>query len=61
MLQSTPEKQKPARPFRAHTTLTSTDLIRVNRATVRESRAHRHWPQEVVQTFLAAEVIKRKR
>ncbi len=39
--------------------LSSIDLTRVNRATVRESSAHRHWPPEVVTSFLAAEVIKR--
>lgn len=61
MLQSTTETHKPARALRAQTSLTSTDLIRVNRATVRESLAHRHWPQEVIQTFLAADVIRRKR
>lgn len=41
--------------------LTSTDVTRVNRATVRESANHRHWPPEVVQTFMVAEVIKRQR
>ena len=39
--------------------LSSIDLTRVNRATVRESSAHRHWPPEVVTSFLAADVIKR--
>lgn len=37
--------------------LTSTDVIRVNRATIREGKAHRHWPREVVEKFLEAEVI----
>jgi hypothetical protein len=41
--------------------LTSTDLTRVNRATVRESTDHRHWPSDVVQTFMMADVIKRNR
>jgi hypothetical protein len=40
--------------------LTSNDLIRVNRATVRESTAHRHWPREVILKFLAADVINDK-
>ncbi len=40
--------------------LTSTDEIHVNRATVRESNAHRHWPRYVVERFIAAEVITRK-
>jgi len=39
--------------------LSSIDVTRVNRATVRESFAHRHWPPDVVTSFLAAEVIKR--
>src|SRR5688572_10129493 len=39
--------------------LSSTDVTRVNRATVRESREHRHWPPEVVLTFMRADVIKR--
>jgi hypothetical protein len=37
-----------------------TDMVRVNRATVRESTAHRHWPPEVVAQFLQAEVIRTK-
>lgn len=41
--------------------LTSTDLVRVNRATVRESNARRAWPPEVVAKFLAVEVIRRTR
>jgi hypothetical protein len=41
--------------------LTSTDVTRVNRATVRESIDHRHWPPGVVQTFMLADVIKRNR
>ena len=40
--------------------LTLADVTRVNFATVREGTEHRHWPPEVVITFLAAEVIKRK-
>ena len=40
--------------------LSTTDVMRVNRATVRESREHRHWPFEVVLTFMRADVIKRK-
>jgi len=39
--------------------LSARDVTQVNRATVRESSDHRHWPPEVVTTFLAAEVIKR--
>ena len=40
--------------------LNTTDIVRVNRATVRESREHRHWPPEVVLAFMRADVIKRK-
>ena len=50
-------RQDSADPWRS--SLTSTDVTRVNRATVRESSDHRHWPPEVVVSFLAAEVIKR--
>ncbi|HBB88228.1 MAG TPA: hypothetical protein DC047_11485 [Blastocatellia bacterium] len=40
--------------------VSSTDMVRVNRATVRESTAHRHWPPDVVARFLEAEVIRAK-
>ena len=40
--------------------LSLTEATRVNFATVREGTEHRHWPPEVVISFLAAEVIKRK-
>jgi hypothetical protein len=40
--------------------VSSTEMVRVNRATVRESSAHRHWPPDVVAQFLAAEVIRTK-
>jgi hypothetical protein len=40
--------------------ISTTDIVRVNRATVRESTDHRHWPAEVVLQFLTAEVITRK-
>jgi hypothetical protein len=59
ILQSPNEKVALTRSFRGHTSLTATDLIRLDRATVRESRAHRHWPREVIETFLAADVIRR--
>jgi hypothetical protein len=57
LLQST-LKDKPEVVSRARRSLTSTDIVRVNRATVRESTAHRHWPPDVVVSFLAADVIK---
>lgn len=40
--------------------ISTTDIVRVNRATVREGNYHRHWPPEVVAQFLTAEVITRK-
>jgi hypothetical protein len=39
--------------------LTSSDVMNVNRATIRESFMPRLWPPDVVLSFLAAEVIKR--
>lgn len=56
--ESVREKAASAPPRRMP--VTSRDLIRVNRATVRESNDHRHWPPDVVQQFLTANVIKRK-
>jgi hypothetical protein len=57
LLQSTGTDQTQAvKPARS---LTSIDHIRVNRATVREGTIHRHWPPDVVLSFLAADVIKR--
>jgi hypothetical protein len=40
--------------------LTLDEVTRVNFATVREGTEHRHWPPEVVLSFLAVDVIKRK-
>lgn len=40
--------------------ISSKEMVRVNRATVRESTGQRHWPPEVVAQFLAAEVISRR-
>src|SRR5712691_11510031 len=54
-------EHKPTQSHRQPRPLTSTDLVRVNHATVRESNAHRAWPPEVVAKFLAAEVIRRPR
>jgi hypothetical protein len=52
---------KPALRFNDQSSpVTLTDMVRVNRATVRESTDHRHWPPEVVAQFLTADVIKRK-
>ncbi len=53
--------KKTAAGVNAQRPLSSTDLIRVNRATLRESHDHRHWPPDVVIKFMAADVIRRKR
>ena len=37
--------------------LTTDEMIDVSIATVRESTAHRHWPKDVVEKFLAADLI----
>jgi hypothetical protein len=54
----------PKTPARAsgyrHRPITSTDIVRLNRATLRESTDHRHWPADVVAQFLAAEVIRKR-
>lgn len=55
-----PPEDRPSVAERSRRSLTSTDITRVNRATVRESIDHRLWPPEVVISFLAADVIKRK-
>src|SRR6476469_2913999 len=61
LVHSTPHgaQTKVAYPWRRRS-LTSTEVTRVNLATIREGTAHCHWPPEVVLSFLAAEVIKRK-
>ena len=46
---------------RCQRSLSPTDLTRVNRATIREGTVHRVWPPDVVNTFLAADVIKNNR
>lgn len=40
--------------------ITTTEIVRVNRATIRESTVLRQWPPDVVAQFLAAEVIRTK-
>ena len=53
-------KGKPPLTLNPRKALSSVDQIRVDRATVRESHTHRHWPAEIVMTFCAAEVITRR-
>lgn len=53
-----PSNLRVRRPGYLKLMVSSTDMVRVNRATVRESSAHRHWPPEVVAQFLQAEVIR---
>lgn len=37
--------------------LTPEEVVQVSLATRRECYAHRHWPEEVVKAFAAAQVI----
>jgi hypothetical protein len=53
--------QKATATPHAHRPLTSVDILRVHRATVRESREHRHWPPDVVEKLMATKIITRKR
>lgn len=53
-----PVREKSEAAPRGRRSLSSTDILRVNRATIRESDVPRHWPPDVVLTFLAADVIK---
>lgn len=46
------------KPQQAMRLLTTTEVIQVNRATVRESSTHRYWPTDVLEALLTAEVIK---
>jgi len=65
-LHSVAPQLSPAKPsnVRARTptyrklTVSSTDIVRLNRATVRESTELRQWPPDVVAQFLQAEVIR---
>lgn len=49
----------PRRAEHYYRPLTTDDFVQVELATVREGKAHRHWPREVVEKFLAAEIIGR--
>jgi hypothetical protein len=55
-----PPTMRARTPTNRQLLVSSTEMVRVNRATVRESTAHRHWPPEVVAQFLQAEVIRNK-
>ncbi len=61
LLQAKSSQDEPKNTYRGRRPLTLTDIIRVKRATIRESIAPRAWPPDVVLSFLAAEVIKRNR
>jgi hypothetical protein len=52
---SAPENANPLK--RKWKILTIREILSINRATVRESAAHRHWPRDVVLKFLAADVV----
>ncbi len=60
LLHAKASTDEPTMAFYGRPRLTSTDEIRVDRATVREGETHRHWPREVVEKFLEAEVITRQ-
>jgi hypothetical protein len=60
LLHADTSRHEPSKLFQGLPPLTSIDEVRVDRATIRESHAHRHWPREVVEGFLAADVIRRK-
>lgn len=45
----------------ANRPLTSVDILRVHRATVRESHDHRLWPPDVVEKLMATKIISRGR
>ncbi|MGH9872898.1 MAG: hypothetical protein ACRD9S_10585, partial [Pyrinomonadaceae bacterium] len=61
LVQPSPCEEKPSIADRLKgRSLTLTEVVRVNFATVREGTDHPHWPPEVVLNFLAADVIKRK-
>lgn len=59
-LSKIPDSALAPKPLRFKRSITAHDMVRVNRATVREGTAHRHWPPDVVAQFLTAEVITRK-
>jgi hypothetical protein len=61
LLRSTTAEGRPVVADRRLRSLSFTDIRRVNQATVREGTDHRHWPPEVVLSFIAAEVIKRNK
>jgi hypothetical protein len=62
LVQSTspPEDQPIVADRGQRRSLSLNDVMRVNFATVREGTDHRHWPPEVVLSFIAADVIKRR-
>lgn len=60
LLDAKASTDEPTMAFFGRLRLTSTDEIRVDRATIRESKTHRHWPREVLEKFLEAEVITSK-
>jgi hypothetical protein len=53
-----PSKLRGRKPSYRKLLVSSTDIVRLNRATVRESTALRQWPPDVVAQFLQAEVIR---
>jgi hypothetical protein len=60
LLKSSSSEERPSSADRWQKSLTFRDVTRVNQATVRQGTIHSHWPPDVVLSFLAAEVIKRR-
>src|SRR5258708_32556000 len=60
LLDAKTSTDEPTMAFYGRPHLTSTDEILVERAPIREGKTHRHWPREVVEKFLEAEVVTRK-
>jgi hypothetical protein len=53
-----PSKLRTRTPTYRKLMVSSTDIVRLNRATVRESTELRQWPPDVVAQFLQADVIR---
>lgn len=50
----------PAEIKRKLASVTQIDVVRVNRATIREGQSHCFWPMDVLEKLSAADVIKEK-
>lgn len=61
LLEPKVSQDQPRKTDRSQRPLNAADILRVNRATIRESTAPRLWPPDVVLSFLVADVITRTR